>query len=106
MIDPTLRASTGSLQDMLRCMHVGLLCIQESPASRPTMDSVTLMLGVSTTSLPAPSEPVTFAASPDVSEVFVPQVYRSTHTNHRKGEAATSKISSQNDMSVTELSPR
>lgn len=30
--------------DLLRCIHVGLLCVQQKPANRPDMLSVVLML--------------------------------------------------------------
>lgn len=95
MINPTLRASSDSLHVMLRCMHIGLLCVQEDPSSRPTMGSVTLMLGVSTGTLPTPSEPAFYMACPD-------EEYRPTDMNYRQAEA----MSSKNDMSDTELSPR
>lgn len=106
MIDPMLRSSTGSLQDMLRCIHVGLLCVQENPASRPTMASIALMLSTSSITMPIPSKPAFFTASRDDSEVFVPQEYRSTYTRYRKAETAMPEISSQNDVTVTDLSPR
>ncbi|KAH6791934.1 hypothetical protein C2S52_002411 [Perilla frutescens var. hirtella] len=102
LIDPMLRASTGSLPDMLRCIHIGLLCVQQNPGSRPTMASIALMLSTSTITLPIPSKPAFFMASRDGSEVSMSQEYRSTYTNYRRAEAATS----QNDVTVTELSPR
>ncbi|XP_073144991.1 cysteine-rich receptor-like protein kinase 10 [Henckelia pumila] len=60
MIDPVLRASLGSLRDILRCIHIGLLCVQDNPANRPTMASIVLMLSSFTISLPVPSEPTFF----------------------------------------------
>jgi hypothetical protein len=45
-------------QEMLRCIHVGLLCIQDDPQHRPGMASVVLMLSSrSATALSAPNEP-------------------------------------------------
>lgn len=97
MIDPRVRmGSTDSLDVMLRCMHVGLLCIQESPASRPTMGSVTQMLGASTSTLPTPSEPMIAH--------MVSEEYRPTNTNYRRAEPEAS--ASNNDMSETEFFPR
>ncbi|KAL9818316.1 putative cysteine-rich receptor-like protein kinase 28 RLK-Pelle-DLSV family [Arabidopsis thaliana] len=55
VIDPSL--TTGSRSEILRCIHIGLLCVQESPASRPTMDSVALMLNSYSYTLPTPSRP-------------------------------------------------
>ncbi|KAK6124043.1 hypothetical protein DH2020_042212 [Rehmannia glutinosa] len=44
MVDPFLRSSSGSMSDIMRCIHIGLLCVQENAADRPTMASVILML--------------------------------------------------------------
>lgn len=33
------------LSEMLRSIHVGLLCVQQSPEDRPNMSSVVMMLG-------------------------------------------------------------
>ena len=47
--------------EVLRCIHVGLLCVQDNPNARPLMSSVVFMLENETTLLPAPKEPVYFA---------------------------------------------
>ncbi|KAH0459763.1 hypothetical protein IEQ34_012577 [Dendrobium chrysotoxum] len=44
-------------QEVLRCMQVGLLCVQEGSEDRPTMASVVLMLGSETMTLPQPKRP-------------------------------------------------
>lgn len=55
IIDSTL--NNGSRDEILRCIHIGLLCVQENIASRPTMASVVVMLNSYSVSLPIPSEP-------------------------------------------------
>ncbi|XAR65586.1 Non-specific serine/threonine protein kinase [Bertholletia excelsa] len=55
LIDPTI--SGGSTSEMMRCIHIGLLCAQENAAKRPTMASVVLMLNCVSTSLSSPSKP-------------------------------------------------
>ncbi|KAK3433344.1 hypothetical protein EUGRSUZ_D00841 [Eucalyptus grandis] len=55
LIDPNLAG--GSRTEMLRCIHVGLLCVQEIEADRPTMGAVVLMLSSYSTTLPLPSRP-------------------------------------------------
>ncbi|XP_073139392.1 cysteine-rich receptor-like protein kinase 15 [Henckelia pumila] len=57
IIDPVLRVGSSNLRDMFRCVHIGLLCVQENPNDRPTMASVVLMLSSSKISLSAPFEP-------------------------------------------------
>ncbi|KAJ0076111.1 hypothetical protein Patl1_33890 [Pistacia atlantica] len=42
MIDHTLRGHSSS--EITRCIHVGLLCVQENEPDGPTMTSVVLML--------------------------------------------------------------
>ncbi|KVH88329.1 Concanavalin A-like lectin/glucanase, subgroup [Cynara cardunculus var. scolymus] len=57
LIDPRLRGGSVSQHDMIRCIHIGLLCVQENDYDRPTMGSVVLMLGSSSLTLVVPSEP-------------------------------------------------
>ncbi|CAL5029813.1 unnamed protein product [Urochloa decumbens] len=47
--------------EVLRCIHVGLLCVQDNPNARPLMSSVVFMLENETTLLPAPKQPVYYA---------------------------------------------
>ena len=43
LIDPLLTESCD-LDEFLRYMHIGLLCVQEDAYDRPTMSSVVVML--------------------------------------------------------------
>lgn len=43
MVDASMRETCPS-HEALRCVHVGFLCVQESPSDRPTMSSVIRML--------------------------------------------------------------
>ncbi|PWA73721.1 cysteine-rich RLK (RECEPTOR-like protein kinase) 26 [Artemisia annua] len=63
MIDPILKAGSGSLDDIIRSIHIGLLCVQEKVNDRPTMASVVLMLNSLSVTLPVPSEPAFFIRS-------------------------------------------
>lgn len=42
--------------EMMRCIHVGLLCLQQNPDDRPSMSKVVLMLNGEST-LPQPKQP-------------------------------------------------
>ena len=44
VIDNNLRDAYDNMEKVLRCLHIGLLCVQQSPVDRPTMSSVVLML--------------------------------------------------------------
>ncbi|CAL9001621.1 unnamed protein product [Prunus brigantina] len=61
LIDPTLR--TGSRNEIMRCIHIGLLCVQENVADRPTMASVILMMNSYSLTLPVPSQPAFYLHS-------------------------------------------
>ncbi|EFH44109.1 kinase family protein [Arabidopsis lyrata subsp. lyrata] len=86
VIDPSL--TTGSRSEILRCIHIGLLCVQESAASRPTMDSVALMLNSYSYTLPTPSRPAF------VSESVMPSIVSSS---------TEPLLMSLNDVTVSEL---
>ncbi|KAJ7946224.1 Receptor-like protein kinase [Quillaja saponaria] len=55
IIDPIFKG--GSTTEMLRCIHIGLLCVQENIADRPTMASAVLMLNTDSLTLPFPTRP-------------------------------------------------
>jgi serine/threonine protein kinase len=85
----SLLAETCSPAEALRCIHIGLLCVQDNPDSRPLMSSVVLMLENEFTPLSVPKQPVYFP--------------------HRYSEAQGSgenTSSSVNNMSVTVLDGR
>ncbi|KAF0905851.1 hypothetical protein E2562_008886, partial [Oryza meyeriana var. granulata] len=54
------------LDEVLLCIHVALLCVQENPNDRPPMSSAVFILeNGSSTALPAPSRPAYFAYRSD-----------------------------------------
>ncbi|XP_016648126.1 PREDICTED: putative receptor-like protein kinase At4g00960 [Prunus mume] len=55
IIDPVLTRS--SLMETMRCIHIGLLCVQENAVDRPTMASVVSMLNSQSLALPVPLQP-------------------------------------------------
>ncbi|KAL9670270.1 hypothetical protein QQ045_007821 [Rhodiola kirilowii] len=58
MFDLTLKNSPRD--EILRVIHIGLLCVQESVTERPTMASVGSMISNSSVALPLPSTPAYF----------------------------------------------
>ncbi|KAE8811355.1 putative serine/threonine-protein kinase receptor [Hordeum vulgare] len=52
---------TYQLHEALRCIHVGLLCVQDRPDDRPLMSSVIFMLENESALLSAPKKPAYFA---------------------------------------------
>ncbi|KAF3450459.1 hypothetical protein FNV43_RR06542 [Rhamnella rubrinervis] len=59
IMDPKMTAE-GSIVEIMRCIHIGLLCVQENVGDRPTMASVGLMLRSYSVSLRVPSRPAYF----------------------------------------------
>ncbi|XP_048436506.1 cysteine-rich receptor-like protein kinase 26 [Pyrus x bretschneideri] len=55
LIDPI--SKSGSIPEIMRCIHIGLLCVQPNIADRPTMATVILMLTSYSLDLPVPSQP-------------------------------------------------
>lgn len=55
MVDSSLGESYPS-QEVLKCIQIGLLCVQEVATDRPTMLDVVFMLG-NDTPLPSPTRP-------------------------------------------------
>ncbi|KAL7244056.1 hypothetical protein ACSBR1_016310 [Camellia fascicularis] len=55
-LDPSL-AGSCPMAEVARCIHIGLLCVQEDPEDRPNMSSVVVLLGSESTTLPKPNQP-------------------------------------------------
>ncbi|KAK1441312.1 hypothetical protein QVD17_07159 [Tagetes erecta] len=56
LMDQRLLESSNSVE-VLKCIIVGLLCVQEDAGDRPTMANVVMMLASDITSLPNPKQP-------------------------------------------------
>ncbi|KAI5605587.1 hypothetical protein POPTR_001G413000v4 [Populus trichocarpa] len=81
---------TCNLSEVLRSIHVGLLCVQENPEIRPTMSNVVLMLGNDDV-LPQPKQPGFFTERDVIGASY---------------SSSLSKPCSVNECSVSELEPR
>lgn len=91
-LDETIRDSC-SINEVVRCIHLGLLCVQESVDDRPTMATAVLMLDSHSVSLPMPQQPAFFIKS------YVEGI-------NSEQSASKSTPWSMNDMSVTEVEAR
>ncbi|CAA7018257.1 unnamed protein product [Microthlaspi erraticum] len=56
LIDPAIGESCEK-DEVIRCIHIGLLCVQETPADRPAMSTIFQMLTNSSIILPVPRPP-------------------------------------------------
>jgi len=60
LVDLSL-AKSCSRTEALRCIQIGLLCVQDNPNYRPLMSSVVTMLENESTPLSVPKQPVYFS---------------------------------------------
>jgi serine/threonine protein kinase len=101
LIDPSL-GDHPPIEQMLKCIHIGLLCVQRKPTARPTMSSVNIMLNSSTVRLPSLTMPALCIQDNDTSASDSSGAFTATQT----GASNNSVIMSCNGESITELLPR
>ncbi|XP_059596156.1 cysteine-rich receptor-like protein kinase 29 [Vitis vinifera] len=101
LIDPSV--SSGSRSEIMRCIHIGLLCVQENVADRPTMASVVLMLSSYSLTVPLPSQPAFFLHGSMGPETPLLQDSDSGVTKSSDNVSAGMSV---NETSITELHPR
>ncbi|KAJ6791390.1 putative receptor-like protein kinase [Iris pallida] len=97
-IDPSL-GENFSRDEVLRCIQIGLLCVQDVPANRPSMSSVVLMLYSPSMSIQAPLQPILTGSGTSASDSSV-----STRRSNL-GSGDRSQVSqvpnSDNDVSIS-----
>ncbi|KAM0054289.1 putative protein kinase RLK-Pelle-DLSV family [Helianthus debilis subsp. tardiflorus] len=96
IIDPELLKGSSSSTDIVRSIHIALLCVQRDAMDRPTMSEVVLMLNSFSLTLQVPSEPAFFIEN------------SGDHvgaSNESSKESGSSKIST-NTASISEIIPR
>uniref|UniRef100_A0A0E0MI72 Uncharacterized protein n=1 Tax=Oryza punctata TaxID=4537 RepID=A0A0E0MI72_ORYPU len=59
LVDPSL-ATESHTKEIMRCINIALLCVQENAADRPTTSEVVAMLSNETMALPEPKHPAFF----------------------------------------------
>ncbi|KAF3601634.1 hypothetical protein F2Q69_00033829 [Brassica cretica] len=93
LVDPSFQDDYQT-NEITRCIHIALLCVQEEAEDRPTMSAVVQMLTTSSIALAKPRPPGFFFRSRDEE---VEKVGPSTHT---------SALCSVDDASITSVAPR
>ncbi|XP_065878498.1 cysteine-rich receptor-like protein kinase 44 [Euphorbia lathyris] len=100
LINPSLRDSSSG--EMMRCIHIGLLCVQDNVLNRPTMASIVLMLNSFSLTLPMPSQP---ANSMNTGFPFL----LGSNSEVRESQSpkdVSLKILSENETSIIGVDPR
>ncbi|XP_065878007.1 G-type lectin S-receptor-like serine/threonine-protein kinase RKS1 [Euphorbia lathyris] len=89
IVDVSMEGSYDA-HEVIRCIQIGLLCVQENTMDRPTMSEVLLML-TSETVIPPPKEPAF--------------IYRICSSNNSE-EIGKKESSSTNDVTITNILAR
>ncbi|XP_028772724.1 cysteine-rich receptor-like protein kinase 10 [Neltuma alba] len=103
IVDPVL--NNASSNEIKRCIHIGLLCVQENVADRPTMASVALMLDSHSITLSVPSEPPFLMYNRSLPETNSGENNSSGATRSAEGGRDYVEAST-NEVTITELHPR
>ncbi|KAF8086798.1 hypothetical protein N665_0612s0018 [Sinapis alba] len=95
LVDPTIGRNYQT-NEVTRCIHIALLCVQDNPEDRPMLSTIILMLTSNTVTLPVPRLPS-----------FIP---RSRHELDSEGLESSQSTGrsvghSVNDVSITDLDP-
>lgn len=101
IFDPILRDCPTP--EVVRCIHIALLCVQDDPTDRPKMSEVVIMLSSNTSSLQVPSRPPFCVTNTGSRSNF------RLRLRHNQGVSDHSSYSgrfSQNPVSITELDAR
>ncbi|KAE8664485.1 Cysteine-rich receptor-like protein kinase 25 [Hibiscus syriacus] len=98
LLNPLLR-DNYSRNEVVRCVQLGLLCVQGDPANRPTMATVVLMLNSYSDTLAVPAKPAFVLHSR--TDGMMP--YKGLESDQSTSQSMPWTI---NDASITELDPR
>uniref|UniRef100_M0ZPK6 ATP binding protein n=1 Tax=Solanum tuberosum TaxID=4113 RepID=M0ZPK6_SOLTU len=60
IVDPTLIGDSNSMSKIMRCIHIGLLCVQIDLDGRPTTTLISHILDTNSAILPEPNQPASF----------------------------------------------
>ncbi|XP_047154509.1 cysteine-rich receptor-like protein kinase 10 [Vigna umbellata] len=92
ILDKNIKESCNQ-SEVIKCIQIGLLCVQEKPQDRPTMTQVVSYLGSSLSELPFPEKPINSNQSGLVQRMVV-------------GGSSSGSTKSINEMSVSIFIPR
>ncbi|KAF7119984.1 hypothetical protein RHSIM_Rhsim13G0161200 [Rhododendron simsii] len=97
LMDPILEGS-HSRNEVTRCIHIALLCVQNDPDARPSMATVILMLNSYSSSLSLPQQPGFLGQNRTGSNIF-----KELESDQSTSQSIQWSI---NEASITQLDPR
>ncbi|AEE78083.1 protein kinase-like [Arabidopsis thaliana] len=95
LVDPSFR-DNYRINEVSRCIHIALLCVQEEAEDRPTMSAIVQMLTTSSIALAVPQRPGFFFRSSKHEQVGLVD----------RLSINTSALCSVDDASITNVTPR
>ncbi|CAN6358082.1 unnamed protein product [Urochloa humidicola] len=104
LLDPFLLGRRTPQDQMSKLVNIGLLCVQDNPADRPTMSSVNVMLSSDTVSLQVPSKPTFCIPEMEDPSHLYSDAYRRAVKLQSSGKPTAPM--SPNEVTLTELEPR
>ncbi|EFH43983.1 kinase family protein [Arabidopsis lyrata subsp. lyrata] len=96
MVDPTISENCDT-EEVTRCIHIALLCVQHNPTDRPSLSTIYMMLTNNSHILPDPQQPGFYF--PDKSNQEQDGIESSQSTNKSNSQTI-------NDVTITDLEPR
>jgi len=96
-LDPKLRDNYSNIE-VIKCIRIGLLCVQENPDARPTMLTIVSYLSSHSIELPSPQEPTFF--------LYHRMDQTVAHESSSRQSTNNSIPSSINEMSISKFYPR
>ncbi|KAF2579578.1 hypothetical protein F2Q68_00006372 [Brassica cretica] len=98
LLDPAIRRNNQS-NEVTRCIHIALLCVQDNPEDRPMLSTIILMLTSNTITLPVPNLPSFFPRN----RLELENVSEGFESSRSTGKSVGYSVS---DSSITDLEPR
>jgi len=100
ILDSYIKESYSPIE-VLKCIHISLLCVQENPKDRPTMKTIISYLNGLSLELPSPQEPTfLFHKRRMDSEIVIQREFKS---NQAAGDFESLSV---NEMSMSIFYPR
>ncbi|KFK30808.1 hypothetical protein AALP_AA6G028500 [Arabis alpina] len=97
LVDPTISKNCQT-EEVKRCIHIALLCVQHDPTDRPTLSTINMMLTRNSLNIPFPQQP----------GFFFPNRRNQDQDGSQFSQSTTIRYDSQsiNDLTCTDLDPR
>lgn len=102
LLDITLRDSY-SRDEVRRCIHVGLSCVQEDPVERPSMQTIVLLLSSQSVTLEAPKQPAGYINSKSDQQSYPTREFENSDKSTTKTQSVTASVDEE---SITHVYPR